>query len=364
MEVKELLQLTHWFDEYVTKAKLIERLTECATQLQSNNNASANSVKRNYGSLLIEPFSGAQLQKLTKAQFSSLRSLDVVALLGSNANSYFDMTFSKEHSNKEIATALLSGRSALTKAKQTFDNLALHLPNVITLSPDEVEEIPQGYASIRLTFQDKASISDLSKLNVWAKKWYSIGRGFALVSSHKATEDIKVIGAGNGSIFLDLLGHLDTINMIGEAINHLLDIGLKIGEAYTLYVGIKALKNRMPVDQQHEAQGMLITAQKEFEDKKNTLYREAAEKLTKDKNVTNEELNALTKALRELDTYIRSGGNISYLSIGLSDDGSENQEQRELENRRQIDLEGSIKRLQKTPAAYLLEDKHEQEDDD
>lgn len=363
MEVKELLELTFWFDEYVTKANLIERLTDCATQLQSNNNATALSVRRNYYSLLIEPFSSAQLQKLTKAQFGTLRTLDVVALLGSNANSYFDMTFSKEHSNKEIATALLSGRSALTTAKKALDSLALHLPHVITLSPEETVETPQGYASIRLTFQDKASISDLSKLNVWAKKWYSIGRGFALVSSHKAAEDIKVIGAGNGSIFLDLLGHLDTINMIGEAITHLLDIGLKIGEAYSLYVGIKALRDRMPSEQKDDAQRMLMAAQKELEDKKNTLYRDAAEKLTHDKKVTNEELNALTKALRELDTYIRSGGNISYLSIGLSDDNSEEQEQRELENRKQIELEDRIKSLQKTSATYLLEDKHEEEDE-
>lgn len=361
MEVRELYELSVWFDKHISQAGLIDRIARSAIVMQSNNNETF-SLYKTYGDQLIVPFSRVPIQELTKEQQNILRRLDVIALLGTNASSYFSNAFAESHSYKEISNIIAYGRSSLLEAKELLDPMLSTLPELVDVE-EEKAETPIGYASLRLTFQDDAAISDMSKFELWAKKWHLIGRGFAL-ATNKKTQDIKIIGAGNGSIFLDILGNLETINLIGEATNHLLDIGLKIAEAYGLYAGVKELKERMPTKEAKEAaEPMVQAAKKEFEDKKSTLYTEAAEQILSQHNTPKEHVAALARALRELDGYIKLGGDISYLSIGCEPD-SESDDDIETTKINLLDLQQQklsqgIKKLKDNKSLILLEDRND-----
>ncbi|MGB9546042.1 hypothetical protein [Vibrio harveyi] len=357
MDVKELYDLALWFDENIVDEDLIESLSEAIVGLQSNGAASL-SVKNRYVAELQTPFYEVPVQQLTKNQTQVLRELDVWALFGANAVEYFQHAFADDFSYREIVNILGAGRSALTVARKHLENVAQLLPLVVDVQT-ELTPIPLGCASIRLTFREDASISNFVDFNSWAKKWFTIGRGFSLATNQK-TQDLKIIGAGNGSIFIDVLGNLETLNMIGEATNHLLDIGLKVAEAYGLYKGVKELKERLPKESQATAEHMVDVAKKEFEDKKLTLYTEAAEKMLDAQGGDREHVAALAKALRELDTYIKLGGNIAYLSISTNEDEDEEAMARMCVNQKK--LEHTVKQLQSNKSLVLLEDKHDNEE--
>ncbi|MHC0044030.1 hypothetical protein ACGDLY_012150 [Vibrio campbellii] len=355
MDVKELYDLALWFDKNVVEEDLIITLHNAIVRLQSGGETSI-SLKNNYEKELQTPFYEVPIQVLTKSQKQVLRDLDVWALLGTNAIDYFQHAFADDLSYKEIVNTLGAGRSALALAEKHLDNVAESLPLVVDVQT-EVAPIPLGCASLRLTFKEDASISNFVDFNSWAKKWFTIGRGFSLATNQKA-QDLKIIGAGNGSIFIDVLGNLETINMIGEATNHLLDIGLKVAEAYGLYKGVKELKERLPKDSQAAAEHMVDVAKKEFEDKKLTLYTEAAEQMLDAQGGDREHVAALAKALRELDTYIKLGGNIDYLSISTDED--EGAMARMCVSQKK--LEHSVKLLQSNKSLILLEDKQDTEE--
>lgn len=357
MDVKELYDLALWFDENIVEEDLIATLSQAIVNLQSNGGASI-SVRNNYERVLQTPFYEVPIQVLTKSQKQVLRDLDVWAILGTNAIEYFQHAFADDLSYKEIANALGAGRSALAVAEKHLKSVAELLPFVVDVQT-ELEPIPLGCASLRLTFQEDASISNFVDFNLWAKKWFTIGRGFSLATNQKA-QDLKIIGAGNGSIFIDVLGNLETINMIGEATNHLLDIGLKVAEAYGLYKGIQELKERLPKDSQAAAEHMVDVAKKEFEDKKSILYTEAAEKMLDAQGGDREHVAALAKALRELDSYIKLGGDIAYLSI--SNDEGEDEDAMERLCVSQKRLEQGIKQLQSNKSLILLADKQDSEE--
>ncbi|EGQ9306535.1 hypothetical protein ACJZRZ_003362 [Vibrio parahaemolyticus] len=357
MELKELYDLSIWADEHLNQAGLVPSLSETIKYLQSNNSPMF-LAQQSHKPKIINLFEAVPLQALTKKQQSILRKMDIIALLGPNAESYFEGIFGNDHSPKEIATLLAYSRTALSSSIKVFSGFASTLPEVADID-EEKPEIPPGYATLRLTFQGDASISDMSQFDVWGKKWHLISRGFALASGYK-TQDFKVIGAGNGSIFLDILSNLETINLIGEATNHLLDIGLKIAEAYGLYSGIKELQKRMPSEEAKTAANPLVKAAKEeFESQKSELYTSVAEKMIADRGTSKEHTAALAKALRELDCYLKQGGDIDLLSIGHDPDSDTNPDDVLKINQQKISE--SIKELQNNKTLCFLEDKNDEE---
>ena len=358
MELKELYDLSIWVEQNLNQKGLDTSLSEVIKFLQSHS-APMFTAQQNYKPQIISLFGSVPLQALTKKQQNILRKMDLIALLGANAENYFEGIFGNEHSPKEIATLLSQSRSELNAAIQVFRPFASTLPKIFDFT-EEKPAIPQGYATLRLTFQGDASISDMSQFDVWGKKWHLISRGFALATDQKV-QDFKVIGAGNGSIFLDILSNLETINMIGEAANHLLDIGLKVAEAYGLYTGVKELQKRMPSANEQEAVEPLVkAAKKEFESKKSVLYTSAAEKMIADHGAKKEHTAALVKALRELDCYLKQGGGIDLLSIGHDPDSEINPD--EVLQINQQKLSEGIKELQNNKKLILLEDKEDEED--
>ena len=101
----------------------------------------------------------------------------------------------------DIATVLGRVEEALRAVQdgcRKSDEIKASLEDCVPSETELPDEI-----LIRVSFTNAASISNIVDLKRWSREWHDIARGIAM--AHGASpESIRVVGAGKGSIVVDL----------------------------------------------------------------------------------------------------------------------------------------------------------------
>jgi hypothetical protein len=350
MELKETYDLAVWFVENEQRVAYLGYLDDSIKRITSASGIPQEMKDEIYDSLLATS-TDISTKALTKAQKSMLVKLNVDQLLGEDSKNHYSNMFHSGQSLQFIVQSLGMAKRYIQTAKQLFTVMVQTIPKITdteSVLVDEAKTLSDGEASLRVTFQGDASISDMAKLNHWAKTWFSISRGFAL-ATHRSPEDIRISGAGNGSIFFDIIANIDTVNLMTEAIGNLLNVGVKLGELYVVYIGIQKLREEAKSEEEkvaYESSEKVLKAQ--LEAKKQSLYQEMAEEMLRKNKASVEHVPALAKAIRELDLYLKKGGDIACLSYKT--DLTEGDIELEL-------LEHNVKQIHNNKQRLLLEDK-------
>jgi len=161
---------------------------------------------------------------------------------------------------------------------------------------------------IRVSFTGQATMSNVTDFKNWGNIWHEIGRGIAM--AHNASpEDVKIIGATNGSIIIELA----TFAGIATTTSGIILAALKVTEK-VLDIKLKAeeiknlkLKNRK----------LATDMEKEAENEKKTGIEEISADIVKQlklkPDTEGDKITALKKAVKNLVNFIESGGEVDFV---------------------------------------------------
>ena len=131
-----------------------------------------------------------------------------------------DILFRHQLDEATAAAKITESISEIQRGLEKSNQIQLGLKSTI----DETE-VPTDRVLVRVYFAEQASIENVTQLKEWSQIWYDIARGIAM--GHKmAPEEVRVAGAGKGSLFIDLV----TVTSVVGTISFIAEKALKITE--------------------------------------------------------------------------------------------------------------------------------------
>ena len=246
------------------------------------------------------------LTELNKEQLAFLEKIGIGDNIGKNGVEKIEDILYKNAidiaaAHKKIQEMYQSLSQGIARIKKIEEGLGQVLEDI------EEVEITEGVL-IRIVFTRESSIETVSDFKKWGEIWYNIGRGISMAYK-KTPEDIKVVGAGKGSIIIDLAtvyvlakAFASIVQFILDSIKKYLDIRLKIKQLKELDIKEEELS---PVV---EAVGKI----------KEESIEKIVKKILKDSNAVKEKNHgeiesALKKSVTELFDFIKGGGDIDFV---------------------------------------------------
>jgi hypothetical protein len=161
---------------------------------------------------------------------------------------------------------------------------------------------------IRVSFKGHASISNITDFKSWGNIWHEIGRGIAMAHD-EAPEDIRVVGATNGSIVIELA----TIPSIATTTSLIILAALKVAEK-VLDIRKKAEEIRnLELQNKKLADEIEKEAEKEKTAGIDRISGTISKKLKLKSEGQGDKKNALDKAVKDLVSFIESGGEVDFV---------------------------------------------------
>lgn len=183
------------------------------------------------------------------------------------------------------------------------------LPSVLDAKYLEEFNVPDDKAVLRLRFTNQAEIKNVVNLNDWSKTWHTIARGFTMAVK-KSPEDFEIINTDKGSVIIDLLLHLDTIQLVSDTVSSLADMTTSLIEMKAAWEGYKFIQSKFNEGTDHNESEYATKIAKEEKE----IYEKVVEKLYNEGKIQNEDCkNELTAAVRELSKFNQKGGEMSCL---------------------------------------------------
>ncbi|WP_318469248.1 hypothetical protein [Photobacterium leiognathi] len=311
MNINELYVLSDWFNKYVVESNVIDSYNESFNDIKKLLNSNSNRIIAsnsfdNIKNKMISSIDGVDYSNLTNEQIGVLKKLHLTDIILSESIMSIELLFNIENSSDYIAASINRKLQALNKAKNYFFQIKKIIPEIFDIK-DSVNK--DGKIFTRLTFHNKASINNIVELEQWSKKWLTISRGFSM-ALNKSPEEFEIIGAGKGSILVDILANIETINMVGEAINHIADFTQTCFETWAAYKTVQKLADTIDNNDMKKAASDMHDHLKNQE---NEHYETLAEKLIKDHDGDTNAHRELARAIKELSAFLEKGGDIECL---------------------------------------------------
>jgi hypothetical protein len=199
MNVSELYQLCEWIQEEVEGREVLERYRDLQSVLQANSRAQQKQPFESQKDELIRAISAVPLESLSTEQVEFLRKLGIADYVGRDGVSKVEDILIRNPI--DIATAAqkfveISGQ--IEGGLQRTDQLQESLKDLVLPEPALQQRV-----LVRVTFSNQAAIANVVDLKKWSEIWYDIGRGVAMIND-SSPEEVEVVGAGRGSVVLEL----------------------------------------------------------------------------------------------------------------------------------------------------------------
>lgn len=303
MNLTELSGLINWVKNELVDPQIVQKYSALLSILQTN--LQPNQPKQPFEQQkndLLSSLLKIKTDSLTKDQIKFLDAIDVLGFIGkSGAENVEDILYKNAidlaTSAEKIQLIITALNAAINRTTQLEAGLKDCLPEDTIESHDKV--------LMRVTFKGGAQMDNLSDFKKWGETWYEIGRGITMAHD-SAPEDIKIIGAGKGSIIIELL-----IGMaIAKSVTEIIMGGLQVAE--------KVLDIRKKAE---EIKAMKLTNEKiarELQDEATTEKNMGIEKIKNDmvvqlglnKGSRGDKINALGVSIKDLVTFIEKGGDV------------------------------------------------------
>ncbi|WP_159821460.1 hypothetical protein [Colwellia sp. 20A7] len=354
METQELYQLATWITKGCEETELDKYFQALTIDLEAYakdekhiKGAQYLNNKKNRLNQIANALKQFPEIQLTDDQATLMKSLDIDTLFNEHSLKTLHGILQKDHNFSFVISTIGNLNVSLKNALDKFSNILIYFKDLPYSSKKQDFKNPENKVFTRLTFKEKASISNFVELKTWSESWYNIARGYTIAQG-KSPEEIEIIGAGNGSILIDLLANIETINMICETINHIADFTLTSIEAWASYEGMKYIRDNQKNSDKQQVYDELLKEEKEkIEQDHEDQFKRITDKLIKKYACKNECSNELKKAIKELSKFLDDGGNIKCITDSKSAD-----------NETEKALQESLKKFEKMKERLLLEDKN------
>lgn len=318
MNVSELFSLTHWVTENIEGAQIATKYQALIGILQQpiqpdQQQPTFEAQKDD----LINSVTVVPLDTLTKDQLHYLVRLRIAQAVGPEAiGEIEDVLFRNVIDRATAASKIEVMLNDLTGGIQKSIQIHAGLDEVVVEEEYEAEDM----ILIRVSFTGNASMSHVTDFKEWGKSWWEIGFGIAMAHG-AAPEDVKVVGATNGSIVLEL----SSDQQIAATIGGIILAGLALAERLLkILIAKEEIKNLRLKSKQ-----IVKEIEKSIEEEKQEgIQRITAEiaKQLKFGDTDGEKYQWLDKAVKNLVNFMELGGEVDLVMPDTKAEGEEDDE--------------------------------------
>lgn len=205
MELLEIYNLQAWADEEIVKRELIQKYSALQQALQQNSQRAQNQPPIPFNEqkkFLLEALNLVNIFGLSNPQLDVLKTINIINHIGTEAADDIKIMMTEHASDLAyLAEQINKYQAELQQGLQKISAIATSLEPIIN-NKDLV--IPKDQILTRVTFKNEASINDINDLKIWTMRLYHITRGLS-IACNKPVEEVKVIGASNGSLIFSLV---------------------------------------------------------------------------------------------------------------------------------------------------------------
>lgn len=315
MDIRELEKLSVWYGEHFDHfgplyQALIGPIQHNAAQPQKVaveeplNNLITNLRRMDFEVLSIE-------------QLNLLEKLGVSAYIGHEGADFVDSIVRTANYDPNTASAQLNEANGKLANVRSYLDSFLQSLNQLELRDQEEDS---DFITIRVSFQNEASITNVSQWKKSSADWYDIIRGIAMINN-EAPEATKVISATKGSIILTLAATAGVTTLLARITKHLTTTAKEILEVEHSREDLKQKKmlTRVMADE-------LDRLAKEKKD--NTVHEIVGEFKHVMADGAGDKLAALTKSVEKLLAFNEKGGTVDFV-MPEKDDEDENEDEAE-----------------------------------
>ena len=303
MDVKGLYDFSGWYLKHAKEVLqqyqgLHSKLNHNATQPQKQ------PVRDDLKEILIT-LRSMPFQVLTNEQIDLVREEGVEGFLGTvGARNLERIVKSARFDPASAASDVSEIVNSLSGSVSRIQNIYDSLSEIGGLS-DEQSSFEQ--ITIRVHFKDAAAISDVGEWKEWADEWYEIIRGVTM-SVGEAPENVKVLGAHQGSVIIVLGATVAVTGALLLISNHLTKIALN-----TLQVanGIADFKQKLRLNKTI-ADGLEKAIQQSEKEHLKELLETVKENLPSP--IDGEQETALKRSIDKFKKFTERGGEVDFIA--------------------------------------------------
>lgn len=309
MQVRELRDLCTWFLKH--GRPVVRQYDILAQKLDHNATQQKKQPVRSDLTSLLDNLRSMPLHELTREQITVLEREEVRELLGRDgARKVERLVKSARFDPATAAQELRQWHDLVANFERKCSELERHISEMELIDDEE------SYADeivVRVHFREEAGINDIASLKAWSQEWFEIMRGIALCVD-EPPEDVKVLGAHQGSVILVLGTTAGVTALLLLISNHLTKIGLN---GLQLANAVEDLKHKTKLNKT-----VLKGLEKSIEDQEKEGLVELLEvaKSTLPGEPNGEKVNALEKSVTKLLTFTKKGGEVDILPPPDPDD--------------------------------------------
>lgn len=305
MNVIELYRLTQWVNEEIVQQDLPQKYSQLHSVLQQNSQPNQpKAAFENQQTELIDLITEIDLTRITRDQTSFLDELEILPALGQNGvDRIEDILFRNALDVTTAAQKIQEIQSKLNEGLRKIELLSEGLEGCIYDDEEATEDV-----LIRVSFLDKASISNVNEFKDWGAKWHLIGHGISMAHG-LSTDELKITGAAKGSVILELMA----CAAISTTISKIILDALKVVEK------VQSIRKETAAIQNLNLQNKKIVQELEKaakEEKKTAVEEIVADKIKElglKKGNDGDKVNALETAIKTLIDFIDLGGEVDFV---------------------------------------------------
>lgn len=309
MQLNETYQLCLWITQEISNASVLSKFDALFNILNANMRRPSNQVAQPFENEkldLLKCLESVNVSTLSLEQIRALETLGIKKNIGLDGKKKVNEILTNLLDIAHVADQINSMKDEILKGVNTSDAIKSSLEPLITEFDNET---PSEQVLTRVIFDNEASVNDIKELKDWASKWFDIGRGFAM-SNGQTPEDVKVVGAGKGSLIIELSFIAATALSIAKAIKLTLDAMVKYRDYQLKSIEVRNMKADNPklIEELEEDA-------KRWEARATQLKKEVAADITEDIKQYFESFNPdnqaeLEKAIKTLVDFLSKGGDV------------------------------------------------------
>jgi len=315
MNIQELEKLAIWYGEHFDN--LSQLYQGLIAPIQNNNQQQSKLPVEGPMNTLVQFADAMNLEVLSLQQLKVLETIGVLRYIGRSGGMFIQDTI--KTANYDPATALVALNEAFNSISSTKVKFEAYLQSLNGLELQHAE-VPGSdrYITIRIGFQNDASIDNVTQWKDSAKDWFDIIRGIS-VAANEAPESTRVLGASSGSIILVLASVAAVTALLAKISKHVIGVAkdvLEIRHSMEDLRNKKILTTIMATEFdaliRTRKSGALTTILDEI---KPLLPDESGDKIP-----------ALTASIKKLLEFNEKGGNVDFVAPDAAHTNAENAE--------------------------------------
>jgi hypothetical protein len=315
MDIRELEKLAVWYSEHFNR---FGRLYEAViSPIQHNATQPQKTAVEEPLNDLIKYLRRMDFEVLSIEQLKLLDKLGVSENMGNEGADLVESIVRTANYDPNTASMQLTeAYSKLSNVRTYLDSFLQSLSQLDLLD----QEDDSDFITIRVSFQNEASITNVSQWKKSSADWYDIIRGIAMINN-EAPETTKVIGATKGSIILILAATAGVTALLARIAKDITSTAKEVLEVEHSREDLK--QKKMLTQVMADEFDRLVTEKKE-----NTVQDIVGEFKDVMADGAGDKVAALTKSVEKLLAFNQKGGTVDFvMPENDDDDGGEDEAQ-------------------------------------